>query len=191
MQITNGSITFERTRKTADYEGKKASVTLSFNVADGEDYENVCASVGAAAASRALIMVGETQEAHATETPATRTRAPRTPPPQPNAATVVANGLEGAQADPFVGGVLVSNALVSAPDSGTVLSMVPLTPVAGITDDTLQTAIKTKVAADAKHTAGVMALVQEFTGNPLAKIYSIPLADQTKRAEFLTRLASL
>ena len=46
-----------------------------------------------------------------------------------------------------------------------------------------------KVAADAKHTPGVMALIQTFTGEPTAKIYTV--ADQGKRAEFLAALAAL
>lgn len=37
IQITNGVVKYERNIKTADFEGKKASVELSFNVPDGEE----------------------------------------------------------------------------------------------------------------------------------------------------------
>lgn len=57
MFISNGSVTFGRTVKPADYEGKKVEVTLAFAIAEGEDAENAIASVSVIAHDRAMVML--------------------------------------------------------------------------------------------------------------------------------------
>lgn len=58
IQITNGVVKYERNIKTADFEGKKASVELSFNVPDGEEAEHHAAHVGAMAIRHAHAILG-------------------------------------------------------------------------------------------------------------------------------------
>ncbi len=55
--ITNGSITIERTLRPADFEAKKASVTLSFAIDEGEDAAEVVKRIGAMAHDRMLAML--------------------------------------------------------------------------------------------------------------------------------------
>ena len=58
-----------------------------------------------------------------------------------------------------------------------------------ITNEALQDAIRAKLAADAAYTSQVVELIQKFTGDPLAKIYTVE--DQAKRAKFLAQLKAL
>lgn len=46
-RITNGTVEYGETRKIADYESKKMTVTLSFNVDEDEDYQTVLDEVAA------------------------------------------------------------------------------------------------------------------------------------------------
>lgn len=87
MNITNGTVTFERTIRPADFESKKASVTLSFALdADGKDGDGGEAidRVGDLARHHALNMLGIMEsrpEAPPMEqTVPKRTRAPRVDP---------------------------------------------------------------------------------------------------------------
>lgn len=57
MNITNGTVTYSRTVKPADYEGKTGTVELSFVLEDGDDAEKVLATVGNMAKARALALV--------------------------------------------------------------------------------------------------------------------------------------
>lgn len=58
MQVTNGTITYRRSIRPADFETKDATVVLSFTVEDGEKVETVMEAVAKLAQERALVMVG-------------------------------------------------------------------------------------------------------------------------------------
>lgn len=57
MTITNGTVSFTRMLKPADYEKKEVSVSLSFGVEDGADPDKVVAFVGAMARDHVLRML--------------------------------------------------------------------------------------------------------------------------------------
>ena len=59
MQVTNGTVEFERVTRPADFESKRGKVVLSFTIDEGEDAEAVVGRVGEIAIARALSMVGE------------------------------------------------------------------------------------------------------------------------------------
>lgn len=176
MQITNGSVS--RTYKPADYEAR--TVSFSFTLEPHDDEDAATARVAFLAEKHARHMPSRDE---APAEPVKRTRRAAAPAEQPTST-------EEQPADPFAAGTeAVSSAPASVPVSDIVSQKAPPTPAVEITDATLQDAIKAKVAADAKHTPGVMALIQTFTGEPTAKIYTV--ADQGKRAEFLAALAAL
>jgi len=56
--FTGGQVTYERTVRPADYESKKASVVLSFNVDEGQDIQAVLDDVSKLAMTQAHKMVG-------------------------------------------------------------------------------------------------------------------------------------
>ena len=189
MPIVAGECEFTTPRP---FEARSARVKLSFTVDPGENVDKVIAETGTTARTYAYAMINGSEIVQHAPVEAPRTRAPRAvPPPQP--ATVGADSGTVAEvpatSDPFAGGAPASSAQASAPVSDIALKQAPPTPVAEITDAMLQDALKAKVAADPKHTPGAMALVREFTANPLANIYTV--TDQGKRAEFLSRLAAL
>jgi hypothetical protein len=183
MQVTNGTISFERTRKTADYEGKKAQVSLSFNVADGENYEAVCSSVGAAAMSRALIMVGEQPAlAYGKDLEA------RPIPPAPSVeAAPDADTTSTPEPSPVRrrrGRSMTIGAPVVDQDAST--QAATHTASTEITDKQLVDAISAKAAHG--HGPAISALIVSLTGDPLKKVYVL---DQANRAVFLDKLAEI
>ena len=201
MQITNGSITFERNRKTADYEGKKASVTLSFLIPEGGDAEAAAARVGQLAMNRALMMVGEiaqdVQPAHElpaaapASVPAPRGRRAANPPPTTQPSSTSSNESAGAekQSSP-----LAAAAAPATPAAAATGASPPASSVADprLTDAGLRKAIENKIGAASNRgavTASIHALIGEFTGAPALPIYSV--ADATKRAAFVQRLEVL
>jgi hypothetical protein len=168
-EITNGSITFERTRKTADYEGKKASVTLSFTLALGEDPGLACSHVGLLATNHALLMVGE-QPTNAPEVSGSMAKRQRVTPPE-------------VKADPFVASG------ETAPTTVATAAELVDAPAPEITNADLTSAITAVVKAHPDKTEAIMQLVVSYTGDRLKKIYEV--TDQAKRAEFLAKLAAL
>ena len=58
IQITNGTVKYERNIKTADYEGKKATVELSFSMPEGEDHHTHLEHVGKTAINHCHAMLG-------------------------------------------------------------------------------------------------------------------------------------
>ncbi len=187
MNITNGTVS--RTYKPADYEGR--TVTFSFTLEPADDADVETAKIAYLAEKHARHMPNPNTGQELVAEPAKRrTRAPSQevvqPLPEPGAAAAEV----AAQQDPFgAAGATAQSALASAPASATVSNSPAPTPAAEITDAMLQDAIKAKVASDAKHTAGVMELIHTFTGDPLAKIYTVK--DQFKRSDFLDKLSRL
>ena len=184
MPIVAGECEFTTPRP---FEARSARVKLSFTIDPGENADKVIAETGTTARTYAYAMINSSEIVQHAPVEAPRTRAPRAVPP--SISTAAPTPPAEPPSDPFAGGAPAPSAPASVPASGIVSNKAPPTPVAEITDAMLQEALKTKVAKDAKHTAGAMALVREFTGNPLALIYTV--TDQAKRAEFLTRLAAL
>ncbi len=190
MQITNGSVS--RTYKPADYEGRTVTFSFTLDPADNVDAETAKIAYLTEKHARHMPNPADQIGDHGAQ-PAPKTRAPRAVPPL-TPPTTVADALipptQGSTSDPFgAAGATASSAPASVSGSENASNSLLPTPVAEITDATLQGAIKAKVAADAKHTPGVLALVREFTGNPLASIYTV--TDQAKRVEFLARLVAL
>lgn len=201
------------------FEARSARVKLQFTVDPGEDADRVVLLTGAAARNHAYAMIngGEVpieavEPTPMPEPPKTRTRQakaaegaqvdPFVAKPGTDAskaatdtgtgpsATPAAGPSEGAQVDPFVAaGAPVQSAPASAAASATVSNDPSPTPAAEITNEALQDAIKAKLASDAAYTAQVVELIQKFTGDPLAKIYTVE--DQTRRAEFIAQLKAL
>ena len=184
MPIVAGECEFTTPRP---FEARSARVKLSFTVDPGENVDKVIAETGTTARTYAYAMINGSEIVQHAPVEAPRTRAPRAVPP--SISTAAPTPPAEPPSDPFAGGAPASSAQASAPVSDIALKQAPPTPVAEITDAMLQDALKAKVAADPKHTPGAMALVREFTANPLANIYTV--TDQGKRAEFLSRLAAL
>lgn len=85
-QITNGRVTFGRNVKTAEYEGKKAEVEISFAVGEGEDYKDVLDLAATTARDKAYEILGllkppatATSTAAVQAAAAPQTEAPKTP----------------------------------------------------------------------------------------------------------------
>ena len=203
MVITNGSITFERNRKTADYEGKKASVTLSFLIPEGEDAEAAAARVGQLAMNRALMMVGEiaqgVQHFPAHELPAA---AP---------ASVPAPKGRRAANPPAVSLTPPDNAAESAPPatapSPLAVTAAPATSAAAATGASPQASSVADPRLSVKGMEDVVAKVVERSANRQATILEIKristeltgneairmrsIEDLAKRAEFVRRVELL
>lgn len=86
MRITNGSVTYEHPYKIADFQIRKAVVSLSFNIDEGEDATLATANAAALAYKQAVAMSGE-------HVPLSETAASEALPPAPaaEAPTVVAS----------------------------------------------------------------------------------------------------
>lgn len=215
MQITNGSITFERNRKTADYEGKKASVTLSFLIAEGENAEVVASHVGVLAMNRALLMVGEQAMTDALQpagqfpahelpaapptVPAAATRGRKSPPPsvtQPSPAAAP-EAVSASSAAPLSDAASDPLAATAVPATSAAAAIGALTPASfavdpRLTDVGLRQACQQKVenAADKQAMTGKLkALIVKYSGDPMKPIQSV--TDAAKRGEFLVELGKL
>lgn len=190
------------------FEARSARVKLQFTIEPGEDADRVVLLTGAAARNHAYAMINGAEvpiePAAVVEPPKTRTKQAKAPTDPFDAkpgtdaskpvtetdigptATAIASLSEGQAADHFVAAGAPAQ---SAPASATVSNDPSPTPGAEITNEALQDAIKAKLASDAAYTAQVVELIQKFTGDPLAKIYTVE--DQTKRAEFIAALKAL
>lgn len=211
MQITNGTVTFERTLRPADFESKKASVTLSFAIdVDGNDENEsvVIDRIGGLARQSCLGMLGLVEQppkalpAHelpgavVPTPPATRTRraAPAAAPPaeaiaQPAEAPPAASP----SADPFAGATAAPDTSAAAP-TGTSPSPAPAAVDPRHQTKALQDACAAKVGSitdgDAKQRIiiAVKALRAEFTGDAAKGCEAIPM---DRRGDFLAKLAAL
>jgi hypothetical protein len=162
MTIINGTVEFTTPRP---FEAKSARVSLSFTVEAGADAELTTFEVGQMARRQAYSMIAELTMT--TAEPAAKEPAPRRRAPPPS--TEISGGPFGDPLPPAVTPPV-------AP------------PAAAISNDHLQHAILEK-NADVRNTDAIKALIIEFTGDPLKKIYTVE--DQAKRAEFLGKLAAL
>lgn len=193
------------------FEARSARVKLQFTIEPGEDADAVVATVGTAARAYAYGMINDTTDPApaAVETvqqvipPLARGRRPKTVeamPADPFAvpsqkelvpSTEPASTVSGAAfaPDPFAAGGAAPSTPASVAASATVSNNPSPTPGVEITNVVLQEAIRAKLATDAAYTTQVVELIQKFTGDPLAKIYTIE--DQAKRADFLVQLKAL
>ena len=219
MQVTNGSITFERNRKTADYEGKKASVTLSFLIPEGEDAEAAAARVGQLAMNRALMMVGETaQEAVVQHFPAHEQPPAPASVPAPKGRRA-ANPPSASSGDPSAptqnNPPMTTPAVVASSASGVsagqpsplAATAAPATPAAAATGASPQASsvadprlsvkgmedvVARAVEKSANRQATILEIKRistELTGNEAIRMRSIE--DLAKRAEFVRRVELL
>lgn len=165
--ITDGSVTFERTTRPADFESKKASVTLTFTVEPGEDASLVAAEVGLIAQTLGLAMVGLPK----VEAPK-RTR---------RAAAASAEALEQARQDPpQPDPVAIAEPEAAAPIEAAPVTDKDLADACGATRQRL-------AAKGYDAIADIRKLVSEYAA-PSHRSVDIP---QEKRAAFLDALKSL
>src|SRR5579885_1580858 len=176
MQITNGIVEFQRQRRTADYEHKKATVSLSFVVNDGENPDDEITNVAARAVAQALSMVGEKSPAKLAVEPASK---PEPKPVQRTPKIVEVVELPEPTVAPAVEEPQPPKPAVEEPQPE-------------ITDAMLQQACarKNEELMSKGEPAGIRIkqLIVSMTGDPLKPVYTL---DQTKRAEFIKRLKAL
>lgn len=103
MNITNGVVEFERVARPADFESKRAKVSLSFAIADGEDAASVSARVGDMAAVEVYRLLARPEKVEPVKPPvtkpppaATEVKTPTVPDPIADAPTVVSTVEEAA-----------------------------------------------------------------------------------------------
>lgn len=193
------------------FESSSARVKLSFTVTEGEDAAVVGINTGLLARRLAEQMIsaepGKLPEVTLTPTPTRRRAAPTQTVENvaqatatSDAATALSTGPSALPAaspseavqDPFAAGAHVPSEPASAAASETASndpSKSSENALIAVTDAMLQDAIKAKVQADARFTQPVMELIQSFTNDPLAKIYTVE--DQGKRNYFLAKLAEV
>lgn len=161
MIVTNTSITFERTMRPADYESKKASVTLS--AASGLDGESLTpeqiAQLGDMARDEALRLVSEAPAK------VEYIHVGGTMPPNPHPSAQVVSPTTSTATNEAVHGSLPSNA-------------------------DLQAAAREAVDTRKVPAGMVTAEVNKFVDQPGMKMNSLP-ADSPKRAQLLAHLKAL
>ncbi len=186
MQITNGIVEFQRQRRTADYEHKKATVSLSFVVNDGENPDDEITNVAARAVAQALSMVGEKSPAKLAVEPASK---PEPKPVQRTPKIVEVVELPEPTVAPAVEEPQPPKPAVEEPQSP---KPAVEEPQPEITDAMLQQACarKNEELMSKGEPAGIRIkqLIVSMTGDPLKPVYTL---DQTKRAEFIKRLKAL
>lgn len=195
-QITNGTVTFERNRKTADYEGKRASVSLSFVIPEGEDPEAAIASIGLRAMLQAFTMVGEQAPQQAAAVPPTQ---PAPAPATRGRGKAAQQTTQTADAPPATAPTQVADPFGAnaAQDTSAASDTGASQPASSaddprLTNDGMRAAITRKVDAAKDRTAtsaGIRDLVASYTGDRISPIYTVE--DPAKRAEFLDKLAAL
>lgn len=207
MTVTNGVVEYERVVRPADFESKRAKVSLSFAVEDGSDTASVVAKVMNMAVAEVHRRLGINVEASgAQETVPTRTehsalspehrekvaentkkRAKAPPaevpgenPPVTGAATEPSTNASAATvsaADP---------AAIGEPEEDILLLTNKVEPIVYTDKDlhaAVQTAIEKKVTA-----TQIRSLTTEFTGNVGQSMTTLP---QEKRADFIAKVKAL
>jgi hypothetical protein len=133
MNITNGSVTFERVTRPADYESKRASVTLSFAVDEQDNARLAMRQVGNMARDEALRLVGEKAERPVEAIVVPSGGEPTIEVVQPVKTVTEARPIQPAQVDPAP----------SAPSPGAPSAMAAVS-VQQPTDDEIRKAIEAK-----------------------------------------------
>ena len=192
MKITNGSVTYERTIRPADFENKRAIVNLSFNV-DDEEPSAVIDEVGELARHHALNMLGIADGGN--EVAVERAAEPAVPPTRPRRTrAIVPAASSGAPIEVFpVSTEILSsspsddaNAKIAADNNAALAALGIVSPIeVEITDVTLGEAITHK--AQAAGAVKVRDLIWTFVAAP-ATWHEIP---QDKRQAFLDQLKVL
>lgn len=202
-QITGGSVVFSRTVKPADYEGKKAEVTITFVMAENETRAQAQAMLDGAAAmaqTKALELVGlkpakPAAEPAEPENPALKNvvdadrpgakRGPGRPPKaqQAPAAEPQEDPLAAAEVE---GANEAAEAAQHADDADADLLTGASTAPQPITDKEILDAV-TKKMAEINNGPAIKAVREKFVQTPKG-VRDIP---QEKRKEFLEELAKL
>jgi len=198
--ITNGTVTYERTVRPADFESKKASVSLSFTVEeDGSDPAVVTATVmGMAMAevhsrlySRPPVQqAAPVETAPAPEPSKKRAKAPPPPvevpvvdPPSAPADTPTTDAITPQEPNAGVGFV-DDPAAIGDPEE--VVEGPP--PVVVITDTDIRRAVERAVTEGKVSNKAIIGFITEFTGSPAKSMRTI---GQEQRGDFLARLKKL
>lgn len=202
-RMTNGTVTFERSVKVADYENKKFAAQFSFILDDDDDPESVAEMYGrqivrfvedklglkssialpepAKKAEVGAGLPGKTVAQHAAETAEAK---PKGKPGRPSNAEKAARAAANKQA------ASTSEAPASEPETeGHELSSAP-SEVPEITDAQLREKIQHHVAQHGDSTA-VRRLVQSFFPAKEGKVWQSQELPNDRRQEFLDKMAAL
>ncbi len=200
MNITNGTMTIEESRKLADYENRKASVSLSFGIEEGEDLDAVLAKVRVLATLQVATILGR---AAPVETVSNVGDKPKTVKRPPTGDTVV--GEAHPPVNPFAptisgspasGGAEGITPTATSDDAGfaatsTLGSPAPVgeTEVAAdlVTDDALMKACQ-RTTARLRDPAPTKATIQKFVDKKGMGVITIR---QEKRAAFIKALDAI
>lgn len=188
--ITNGVVIYERTVRPADFESKKASVSLSFTVAeDGSDPAAVTATVMQMAMAEVHSRLGikppapvqaPVEVVPAPEPVKKRAKAPppaEVPAVDPTAIVEPASVIEAAPT-----AVAVDDpAAIGEPEPEEA-------PPVVITDKDVRAAVERAVTEGKVGNKAVIGLITEFTGSPGMSMTTI---EQAKRGAFMARLKLL
>lgn len=183
-QITGGSVTYGRTAKVAEYESKRADVTLAFSVGDGEDHEVMLAKAALLAHAKCHEMLGQKAPA-ATNDPAPRKT-------KTDKDKLVEEKIRSTSAPPATALAASDPAAIEPPKAEAEKSAGPATvedwagEAGEVTDETLMNAITKKNAA-IKNPPAIRALIGKYVAPP-KQAREIP---QEKRAAFLAELDAL
>lgn len=192
MTITNGTVEYERTVRPADFESKKAKVSLSFAVEDGSDPAPVVAKVmdmAVAEVHRRLGLAVDYPQVDVAKVAAEKTKRAKAPPAE-----------VPAENPTVVAGTASTADVTNAPSDDDPAAIGDPEPDAEqeivYTDKDLHMAVHTAI----EHKAGnkkIVDLVVEFTnppGTPAGERIpgkSMTTIEQDRRGEFLARLKAM
>lgn len=187
MTITNGVVEYERVTRPADFESKRAKVSLSFAIEDGSDPAAVVAKVMGMAVGQVHVTVG---------------LAPREVPPAVVEAKIEAAKQEKAKRTAKTPPAEVASLEIKHTEN-TVVEVVDLDPTAIVepvaaepaaddgpveySDHDLKSAVHLAIEKKVGNEE-VVKLIREFTGVPGKRIPDIP---KEKRADFIARLKAM
>lgn len=196
-RVTSGKIEYGETRRIAEYENKKATVTLDFSIDEGEDADDIITGIQEACITRCHHMLGlktgkmpKPEPAPAALEPAPV--APKSPPKKlgrpkkvaPDPAEVTD---EEDDELPMNEAAPVKDEPEDDDDLGDLLGETKKEPEPELTDKVIIDATS-KAAARVGKASLVKPLVVKFTGNKAGTVSMIPMA---VRAEYLAALAGI
>lgn len=192
MTITNGTVCYERNVRPADFESKKASVTLSFAVAEDSDPAPVVTKVMDLAVSEVHRRLGIAVPAGQQPAPVMeadkgkRIQRAKVPPAEVPAGN--ASSPHGSIATAFTPAVADDPAAIGDPEAG-ILELTKEQEVPVVTDKQLRDAVNYAVGEKKVATKAIVDLISEFNDRVPGK--NIPAIAQDRRSDFLARLKAL
>ena len=200
VQITNGSVKYGETRKTGDFENKRADVELSFNIDETRDVNAQINAAIVATKQKCFEMLAGTIQVVATGTAVPSKLKPenlvsealKKPPKMPTPAQASKTETQTADlnkqvttSDVKVGGDLTE---VKEPMAEQPKATNPQPDSVEITDATLMDAT-TKCQQQVKNAPAIRKLLNDLGVKvPPGRLIDLP---QTKRAEYLTELSKI